>query len=117
MAVCLRVTQVNAQPSLTIQPGAGKTIEISWPGAATDVLLEETASLGDSAAWVSVASPALLKNGRFSSVLTASGATRFFRLHTPPLISIRETSPVDGETDVAVTADGQLANLVRVAFK
>src|SRR5207247_860307 len=42
---------------------------------------------------------------RFSLALPVVGTARFFRLQAPPLSSIDSTSPVDGETGVAVTCE------------
>src|SRR5262245_1007776 len=97
----LTVSAAPAAPSLTIQVLNSQTVQITWPGAGAGLVLEQTSRIGDAAAWQAVNVPPALQGGQFSLLLPISARSQFFRLRRP-FTSIKETSPVDGETGVAV---------------
>ena|SRR6266545_2134250 len=103
----LGIFTANAQ-SLSIHATANKITQITWASGITDLVLEETSALGPSALWRRVTQSPALANNQYSVTLDASGGTRFLRLRSgalEPLTTIRETSPADGETGVAVTRE------------
>ncbi|MCI0536406.1 MAG: Ig-like domain-containing protein [Verrucomicrobiales bacterium] len=103
----LGIFTANAQ-SLSIRATANKATQITWASGITDLMLEETSELGPSALWRPIALSPALANNQYSVTVDASGGARFFRLHSgalEPLTTIRESSPADGETGVAVTRE------------
>src|SRR5262249_22228194 len=91
--------------SLSIHATGSHFIEITWPGPTTGLVLEAATVLGPAAVWETVAEPSVLGNSQYSVTLQASGGARFFRLRTAALASIIGSSPIDGETGVAVTRE------------
>src|SRR5262245_55525475 len=92
----------QAQPALQVQSLDRQNIQLSWPSTAAGLVLEEAVSLGPDAAWQEVTVTPQLKDNRFMVSQSAVAGMRFFRLHLPSFATIRESSPVNGETKVAV---------------
>lgn len=78
---------------------------VSWPDDGSKAVLERSERLGPRAEWQPVSQVPHLQNGQFSVPLTAAPETAFFRLRTPNLVTVAESSPMNGETGVAVTRE------------
>ncbi|MCI0540529.1 MAG: hypothetical protein L0Z50_35460, partial [Verrucomicrobiales bacterium] len=96
------VLALPAPPTVQIQSLDRQSIQVSWPGTAAGFVLEESTFVGTDAVWREVAITPQLNDNRFTVSRPASSGVRFFRLREPPFTTIRESSPGNGETDVAV---------------
>ena len=92
-------------PRLTIQQAPNGSVAVSWLNDGSNAVLERAADLSPSTIWRTVQPGPQLLNNQFSFALDASPATTFFRLRPLELVSVRTTSPLDGETGVAVTRE------------
>ena len=70
---------VISRPVLTIAP-AGNSILLSWPSDGTAGFQLQTTKSLLSPSWEAVTTNVTLSNGHYSSLLTASGSSAFFRL-------------------------------------
>jgi hypothetical protein len=106
LSYSLCCSTLHGQPALGIHALDRQNIQISWPGNATGFVLEQTTAVGLGSTWQPVNLPPVAQNERLSLALPiTSNARQFFRLRQPGLTTITETSPADGETDVAVTRE------------
>src|SRR5438874_345474 len=98
------IFEADAQtsPRLTVQSAGPQSLQIAWPDTAIGFVLEQSSFLADSSLWQPVIQVPTDQNNQFSVLVNAAQGNQFFRLTLPPFTSIRETSPVDGETGVAV---------------
>ncbi|HEV8541720.1 MAG TPA: Ig-like domain-containing protein, partial [Verrucomicrobiae bacterium] len=95
----------SAGPALQIRIGQSGTVQINWANDPAAVL-ESISPLAVPGGWQPVSDQPSLDGGLLSITLRAGDTSRFFRLRTTAgLTTIIETSPVDGEGDVAVTRD------------
>lgn len=81
-AYTLTVSGGDCPPLLHIVPLPGPNVQVTWPAVAGGYWLEDCPGLG-SAAWSGVVGIPVVNEGRFSVTNTASGTTRFYRLHKP----------------------------------
>jgi hypothetical protein len=107
MLVCLvGLASISAHaippPRLLIQPLAGSKVAVTWTNDGSGFVLEQASSIGSPTLWQPIQQIPLEQNNQFSVTFDTSIGNRFFRLHGPPLTSIRESSPANGETGVAV---------------
>ncbi|MCL4177578.1 MAG: Ig-like domain-containing protein [Verrucomicrobia bacterium] len=101
------VATVFGQPVLTIQPAGADRFTLIWSDTAAGFALEETASLSSGAAWRAVEAPVITVAGQLSLTVEVGTHGRFFRLRrsSDALTEVAATSPVHGETGVAVTRE------------
>jgi hypothetical protein len=97
----------GASPQISFVRTAPGQIQLSWPVEFTASILEQSSSLGPSAAWSPVPNPPASADGLRSVTLLTEASTRFYRLRSdiPDLAGISETSPTDGARGVAVTRE------------
>jgi hypothetical protein len=73
---------INPLPSLTISP-AGQNITLSWPGWATNYLLQTSDSLSPSGTWSNAPVTVSFTNGAGVVTLPLSSQAQFYRLFHP----------------------------------
>ncbi|MBI2927013.1 MAG: hypothetical protein HYY24_15065, partial [Verrucomicrobia bacterium] len=100
----------EGQPALSIELEDARTVRLSWPVAAGDFVLEETAALSGAPTWTTLPLTPTRVGDQFVVLLVASEEGRYFRLRQQtvppvPLTTIRESSPRTGESGVAVTRE------------
>ncbi|MEO8426457.1 MAG: hypothetical protein ABI651_05015, partial [Verrucomicrobiota bacterium] len=88
-------------PRLSIQPLANRSVRVAWPNSAAGFVLEESSG-PSSTLWQAVGRTPIEQDNQFAVTVDASAGNRFFRLRLPLFTTIEETSPVNGETGVAV---------------
>jgi hypothetical protein len=98
---------VEAQvgPQLFIQWLPDRKVELIWTNSSAPFLLEASSAVSPSGSWQPISLPTLGADTLSVVTLEAVEASRFFRLRTPDLTGIIQTSPVNGETGVAVTRE------------
>lgn len=87
------------------QNGPQQSLRIFWASGVIGFGLEESKSLGPGAFWEGVTTTPSEQNGQFSVLINAAGGNRFFRLRSLDLTGIADSSPLNGETGVAVTRE------------
>ncbi len=92
-------------PTLTIHWLPNQEILVAWTNSTAPFVLEEAAALGEFAAWRLVTRPVTIAGDFAAITLDGSQSSRFFRLRTPDLTRIVQSSPASGETGVAVTRE------------
>jgi hypothetical protein len=95
-------------PTLSVQALPSRQVAISWPLAAGDYTLEETAALGSAAAWRAVGQPVVPQDDRLVVVVDAVESAQYFRLTStaPQALTIIEMiSPPSGANGVSVNRD------------
>ncbi len=94
-------------PTLKANLLPGHFVRVEWPGATSGFQLESSRVLGAGASWQPVSAPPVLTNGNFGINLQAAETVQFFRLREGPgsLTDISDTSPANGESEVAVTRE------------
>src|SRR5262245_23945357 len=100
--------QPIADPELIIRELAAGKIEIAWPMSAVGFVLESTDALSEGAVWLPLGAGVIQQQGEFGVSISPSRRTQFFRLRqevAPKPTTLRTTSPLDGETGVAVTRE------------
>lgn len=85
-----------ASPALEVAALPNQSVRLSWPAVG---------ALRANAPWEHVVISPTLVDGRFSVVVQAGSAMRFFRLRGALPATILETSPALGESGVAVTRE------------
>jgi hypothetical protein len=96
----------HSQPSLTAQLLDRQTIQVSWPATETGLALEQTSAFSPAAIWQAVNVTPVLQNDHLAVILSLSETAQFFRLNQADLLTtIYSTSPLNGETGVAVTRE------------
>ena len=101
-----RAQQVNpAPPTLSVRAPGNQSLRLAWPKAATGFVLEETERISPSPTWQALAPAPQTEGDEFAVTVSVSAGNRFFRLRKPPLTTIMQSSPADGETGVAVTRE------------
>jgi len=82
-------------------------VRLTWTIRLSELVLEQSAFIGPGAAWQSVGAPLLSQGGEFWGDVTSGESQRFYRLRLgePTLTTIATTSPLDAETDVAVSRE------------
>src|SRR6187401_1039510 len=95
----------QTRPSLSIDVVAPQTLRIAWTNSAVGFGLEQSGSVGVGAFWQRVKAPIVEESNQLLIVLNATPFDQFFRLRLPVSTGIADTSPVDGETGVAVTRE------------
>src|SRR4051812_37176292 len=74
---------VNAEdPTLSVASRTDKTFVLSWPGTASDYVLESVAELKGATAWQPVTEQPTLTQGRFQLTLNPTDSARYFRLRS-----------------------------------
>ncbi len=96
--------QPAGNPALAIRQLGGGQIQLNSPVNATGVVLEQAHALARTTVWESIPTPPSTQGKEFSITVTGSTDDRFFRLR-PELTRVRASSPVNGETGVAVTRE------------
>jgi hypothetical protein len=91
-------------PTLSANLLANHQLQLSWPSSAVGFVLEQAGTLGAGADWSTFAPAPQLVAGQFSVTIDAGARQEFYRLHAA-LVSVRASSPLDGETGVAVTRE------------
>ncbi|MBI3416826.1 MAG: Ig-like domain-containing protein [Verrucomicrobia bacterium] len=91
-------------PELTVHSLANRLVQLTWPATAAGFALEQTDALGAIVSWSVVAQAPVLAGGQLAVTLDTSAGQKFFRLHAP-LVTIAQSSPLNGETGVAVTRE------------
>jgi len=89
-------------PKLSIETAGSQTLRVSWANAAVGSSWNRAVSVAESSLWQPVIQIPAAENNQFSVLVNAAQGNQFFRLTLLPFTSIGETSPVDGETGVAV---------------
>ncbi|MBI2928565.1 MAG: Ig-like domain-containing protein [Verrucomicrobia bacterium] len=97
--------QSPSAPRMSIRLLGNDSLRLAWTNIATGFVLEEAPALSNSALWKLVVPAPELGLDEYSLTIQATGRERFFRLRSAPLTQIRETSPANGETGVAVTRE------------
>jgi hypothetical protein len=102
-------TGVTAQPVLEVEPLPDLEVSLSWLNNVASVL-ETSTRLGPGADWQPVDRAATVVDGRASLIFFPDDQQRFFRLRqsSAPAVSlatVRETSPAQGESGVAVARE------------
>ncbi len=77
-----QTASVNVQPAMQITL-SGAQIFVSWPGSATNYLLEATSVLGPGATWRPLTNGISVIFGQLNYAAPASGAAGYFRLRQP----------------------------------
>jgi hypothetical protein len=77
-----QAVQTVDAPTLAIVRG-GANVDLKWPTGAGGFVLETSGSLGPTASWSTVPSPAVLNGNENVVNLVASPGTHFFRLRKP----------------------------------
>jgi uncharacterized repeat protein (TIGR01451 family) len=72
----------SSAPRLSVRSTSATSLVLSWPAAATDLVLETTASLSPPILWVAVTGEAILVGDQKTLTLSPAGNTRFYRLRT-----------------------------------
>jgi hypothetical protein len=72
----------DCQPVLNIIPLTSPNVQVSWPVVAGGYQLENSTAVSP-ASWSGAPGTPMATSGRFNVTNTASGATRFYRLHKP----------------------------------
>lgn len=103
LAVALARAQEGTARLSIRELGAGE-IELSWPSTAQGAVLEQTDSLAGSVAWVPLEVLPILHDGEYTVILVGGAGSRFVRLRQE-LTHVIDSSPVSGETEVAVTRE------------
>ncbi len=88
-----------------IQSQDEQSIRLTWPYTSPGFVLDEAGLIGGTVPWLPVRAVPLLQGNQFTVSLPVSATARFFRLRLPGLTIINQTSPLDGETGVAVTRE------------
>ncbi|MBL9129358.1 MAG: Ig-like domain-containing protein, partial [Verrucomicrobiales bacterium] len=105
LALLFASTWAPAAPSLSIETTLGRGIRLSWNQAEGAFAPEWTDSLRSPTTWNPIDGFQLLPGGGLSMEMPAATGTRFFRLRSAPLTTIKESSPAHGESGVAVTRE------------
>jgi len=79
-------------------------MQLTWTNTATGFVLEQADTITSPVKWQSIATPATPNGADFTVTIAGSAGTRFFRLRQD-LTRVRASSPVSGETGVAVTRE------------
>ncbi len=90
-------------PALSVQTLHDRSLQIDWPASAAVFILEQTDALTPGNLWTPASAPELV-NDHFSVIVHPAPRAIFYRLHLP-LVTVASTSPLDGETGVAVTRE------------
>ena len=98
-------SQAATSPSLSVQQISAGQIQVSWPLTATNFILEAAESLSALTSGATVILPPETAVGQFTVTMAAGPGDRFFRLRQPILTTLKETSPMDRESGVAVTRE------------
>jgi hypothetical protein len=96
---------VHAQPSISVKNVSASTLELSWPSSDSDFSLQQTTSLSGIPDWQDVDLVPVLNGAKFVVPVKPLSVAQFFRLREPLLATIANTSPFNGEEDVAVTRE------------
>ncbi len=94
----------TAAPAVSVRQLPDHQVELSWPAGSGGFGLEQSDQLGPGAAWSSSPQSPALAGDQLIVTLNAGESEQFFRLANRPL-SVRTSSPLDGETGVAVTRE------------
>jgi len=70
-------------PTISVRKVAPGQLEISWPDAAKDFVLQENGNVGNASAWSTIQAPAVHSEGTFRSTVTVGVGPRFYRLFHP----------------------------------
>ena len=101
IAVALPRAQSVGEPELSVRYLPDDQMTLTWPTAALGFVLEQTEALTPITVWQPVALPPADLGDQWSVTTTRGTESRFFRLRQE-LTRVRGTSPVNGETGVAV---------------
>jgi hypothetical protein len=97
----------NPEPILSVQNAGDSQIRVVWSDEAAGYLLEESLTLGAFSDWQSLSQATLEAAGELVIRLEIGDEARFFRLHLtdPPLVTLNNASPLNGESGVSVTRE------------
>ncbi len=100
---------LTGQPVLTIELEDAQTVRLFWAAAAGDFALEQTASLSSAPVWSTLPLAPAQVGAAFVVEVAVGSESRFYRLRQvagpPPLVTVLESSPRNGESGVAVTRE------------
>ncbi|MGV3771781.1 MAG: Ig-like domain-containing protein [Verrucomicrobiales bacterium] len=97
---------LGAAPRLSARGLVGDQVKLTWPGSAVGFVLEQADDLSSAPRWEKITVTTSEGDGEFVAMVPATSSARFFRLRQDiDMIRIAGTSPVDGETGVAVTRE------------
>jgi hypothetical protein len=97
--------QIQAPPSLSIQWVTNSTVRVAWTNSDMPFVLESADHLFPEPSWQEMAQPVGAIRSEVPVTLNTSAASRFFRLRSPDLTRITQSSPANGETGVSVTRE------------
>jgi hypothetical protein len=99
---CVLAHNVNAQaPKLSIAASGDGSFVLSWPGNASNYVLESATKLEAVTAWQRVAGPPTLTNASLQLVITPKESVQFFRLSIGMAPLPSENFVIDGYTLVS----------------
>ncbi len=104
LGVAILTAVGQTSPQLSVQKTSSQSLRIAWTNAASGFALEQSSSL-DPASWEGVPVPPAAQNGEFTVLFNPAASQQFFRLHSLGFTRIADSSPLDGETGVAVTRE------------
>ena len=73
----------EAPPILRIARAGANSVLILWPASATDWVLQETSTLGDSANWTDVSASVVVNGADNTATLPLVAGSRYYRLRHP----------------------------------
>ena len=94
-----------AQPAVSIELAPDESVRLVWGAAAGPFVPEWTDTLRGPITWSLVADNPVLTGNELTLTVKATANARFFRLRSAPLVTLSETSPAHGESEVAVTRE------------
>lgn len=100
--------QATGNPRLTVRSTPGGQIEVTWPTNAPGFTLEARDTLFEARPWQAIAAAPGIRGTEFTVLITPGAGHGFFRLRRggdSVLTTVRATSPINGETGVAVTRE------------
>ncbi|MBI3415185.1 MAG: Ig-like domain-containing protein [Verrucomicrobia bacterium] len=98
------LAQSTGAPALAIRQVKGGQIQLNWPATAAGFVVEQTDALARATVWQPVAILPTVQGNELSLTLPVSAGSHFFRLRQE-LTRVNASSPVNGETGVAVTRE------------
>ena len=99
--------QVSSPPRLTIRAAAPQSVELTWPSAGGDVVVERANSLTPPIPWETLPQTPVPSGDRMTVTVAVESGPQYYRLREVAwaMLTIAETSPAPGERGVAVTRE------------
>lgn len=92
-------------PTLIIEWRSNRMVHLAWANGSDPFVLEQSSFVGDFSPWQLVTQTPTIAENQSVVTLTAVESSRFFRLRTPDLTRILQSSPANGESGVSVTRE------------